>query len=522
MRIPSWLRRLSAAPLYPLLAAAYPVIWLYAQNVQEAIPPSEILIPLGISLAATLAVMVVIGWLTRRWAAAALTSLLLVVLFYTYGMAWDWLGSMLVGHWVLVAAWLLLAIVGVWLTWRLEANAWRATLPLNVAVALGLAFNLVIIGSFVLNIRADAGHEASGVIASGEPATVGRRPDIYWVILEEYASEAVLEEDFHYDNSPFVDALRQRGFAVADHSTANYLKTDPSILSARNLEYLDGPALREQAQSDADWAPIRNALQAPFEVQEFLDSLDYRFIYSGNFWAPLARHPSAEINYVYDQATSEFLEVLWRATLVRALQDLGTAAPFDWRLNRYNWTEYQLRSLAHAATLPGPKFIQAATALDHEPYVFHPDGSFLTADEERTLTHEQQYVEQLKFTNAQMLAWVDQLLDVPADQRPIIVLMADEGPWPLGYRQNERTFDWTTASPAALRQKFGIFNAVYLPGKDAETVGFYDSITPVNEFRVIFNAYFGLKLPLLPDRNYIWPDQADIYNLIDVTDKVER
>ena len=33
---------------------------------------------------------------------------------------------------------------------------------------------------------------------------------------------------------------------VAGDSTSNYLKTAPSIQSARNLEYLDGPALRRR------------------------------------------------------------------------------------------------------------------------------------------------------------------------------------------------------------------------------------------------------------------------------------
>jgi hypothetical protein len=109
---------------------------------------------------------------------------------------------------------------------------------------------------------------------------------------------------------------------------------------------------------------------------------------------------------------------------------------------------------------------------------------------------------------------------VPSDKRPIIMLLADEGPWPAGYRADERGFNWITATPEALKQKFGILNAVYLPDRTGEQAGFYPTITPVNEFRVLFNAYFGLKLPLLPDRNYIWPDQSDIYNFIDATEEV--
>jgi len=522
MRIPAWLRPLGAIPLYPLLAAAYPTAWLYAQNVQEAISLTEILAPLGLSVGATVIVLLMLGGLTHRWAAAALTCMVLLVLFFTYGMAWDWLASMLLAHWVLLGAWLLLGVIGIALIWRFRRHAGLLTLPLNVAIGLALALNAVIIGAFVLNIRPATAHTGSGVTASGEPATVEQRPDIYWIIPEEYGSQAVLKDDFHYDNSPFLDALRSRGFYVANESTANYLKTAPSVDSARNLTYLDGEALRAQAKSNGDWGPIYRGLQSPFEVLEFLDGLDYRFIYAGTFWSPMGKHPSAEINYIYDKSASEFLDVLRRATLLRALEEIGADAPYDWRLNRWNQTRYELRSLRHASTLAGPKFIHAQLALNHEPYVFHPDGSYISADEERSLTHEQRYVEQLKFTNVQLLDWVDQLLDVPPDQRPIIVLLSDEGPWPPGYRQNERGFDWTKASAGDLREKFGILNAVYLPGKSPEEVGFYDSITPVNEFRVIFNAYFRLTLPLLPDRNYIWPNQSDIYTFIDVTEEVER
>lgn len=522
MSIPGWLRPLGRRPLYPFLAAAYPVIWLYAQNVHEAIPPSEIVVPLALSLGATLVALVALGWLTHRWAQSALTTTGLLVLFYTYGMAWNWLGPMLPGQWALLGAWLVFVVIGLMLIWRFGRLAARLTLPLNVALGLALALNVVLIGAFMLNIRPTVAHSGSGITASGDPPTVQKRPDIYWIITEEYGSQSVIKSHFGYDNGPFIDALRDRGFYVADQSTANYLKTAPSIESARNLTYLDGQALRDEAKSAGDWAPIYKGLQSPFEVEEFLGNLDYRFIYAGTYWDPMATHPSAEINYVYDKATSEFLEVLEGATFLRAFEDFGPDAPLDWRVGRYDQTLYELRSLRHASTLAGPKFIQTQLALNHEPYVFHPDGSFILADELKSLTHEQQYVEQLKYTNTQLLAWVDQLLSVPADQRPIIVLLADEGPWPSGYRQDERDFDWTTASASDLKEKFGILNAVYLPGKSAEKVGFYPSISEVNDFRVILNAYFGLSLPLLPDRNYIWPNQTDIYNFIDVTDKVAR
>ena len=48
--------------------------------------------------------------------------------------------------------------------------------------------------------------------------------------------------------------------------------------------------------------------------------------------------------------------------------------------------------------------------------------------------------------------------------------------------------------------RLGILNAYLLPDGGAEAL--YASISPVNSFRVILNAYFGHSLPLLPDKSY--------------------
>ena len=61
---------------------------------------------------------------------------------------WDWLGTMLLGQWVLLAAWFLIAVIGLSFIWRFHAVADRLTLPLNVITGLALLFNLVIIGGY--------------------------------------------------------------------------------------------------------------------------------------------------------------------------------------------------------------------------------------------------------------------------------------------------------------------------------------------------------------------------------------
>jgi hypothetical protein len=521
MRTPRWLQRASHWPVYALMAAAYPVVFLYGQNVQQAVAPHEWLVPLGVSLAAAAFSMGVFRLATGDWQRAALITTVLVALFFTYGLAWDWIGGMLLGHWVLIIAWVLIAVSAASTIWRMPNRARQLTVGLNAAGALLLLANVVLIGAFFINLRAIASGGLSGVTASGQGGEPVRRPDVYWIILEEYGSGSVMRDYFDYDNAPFLDALRQRGFYVADDATANYLKTAHSVESSRNMEYLDGAKLRTHAHDGGDWGPIYTGLQSPFEVQTFLDSIGYRFIYAGAYWQPMAKHPAAEINYIYDKATSEFIDIMERASVLRALEVLGSGAPYDWRRNRWDWTKWQLEALDRASELAGPKFVHAQFAIDHEPYVFHVDGTFVSEVDERSRPHEVNYIDQLKFTNTQMLAWIDKVLAEPADQRPIIIMQADEGPWPQGYRRDELGFDWTSASTDDLKEKFGILSAFYLPSKTPQQVGLYPSITPVNQFRALFDSYFDLDLDLLPDRNYIWPNQHDIYTLIDVRDKVQ-
>ena len=522
MRIVRWLARLTNRPLHPFLAAAFPVVFLYAQNVHEAISPFEILLPLGLSLGVTVLVMLGFRALTRSWATAALVATLLTGLFFTYGMAWQYLGPMLLGQWTLIAAWVLAVVVGISLIWRFDAWAGRLTTPLNAIGLVVVGYNLAIIGAFVLDVRPTVAVSGPGLTMSPAPSPGERLPDVYWVILDRYGSGNVIDKYFDYDNSPFLDELRSRGFYVAEHATANYVKTALSLDSSRNMEYLDFDELRRGASCDRDWGPLYRRLKQPFEVEHYLGSAGYQFIYLGTYWGPTATHPSAEISYVYSGLSSEFLDVLTSWTPLSAIQELIPDSPFDWRLNRWNQSRYEWDSLNRASSIGGPKFVHAHFALPHDPFVFHADGSFVTEQEEKDRPREVNYVDQMRYANAQVLKWLDSLLAVPPDEQPIVVIQADEGPFPIRYARNEGAFDWTTATPEELEEKFGILSAFHLPGKTPQQAGLYDSITPVNQWRAIFHAYFGLDLPLLPDRNWTFTNQLHIYDQIEITDKVRR
>jgi hypothetical protein len=64
-------------------------------------------------------------------------------------------------------------------------------------------------------------------------------PDVLYVILDGYGRSDVLGSSYGYDNAPFVDFLRSRGFYVAESATSNYSRTLLSLISSLNMDYVD-------------------------------------------------------------------------------------------------------------------------------------------------------------------------------------------------------------------------------------------------------------------------------------------
>ena len=52
----------------------------------------------------------------------------------------------------------------------------------------------------------------------------------------------------------------------------------------------------------------------------------------------------------------------------------------------------------------------------------------------------------------------------PRTEQPIVVIQADEGPYPSAIKRDTVNFDWSTATPDELEEKYGILNAWYVPG----------------------------------------------------------
>ncbi len=119
-----------------------------------------------------------------------------------------------------------------------------------------------------------------------------------------------------------------------------------------------------------------------------------------------------------------------------------------------------------------------------------------------------------------ILDLLDDLMAGPDATDPIIIVQSDEGPYPVAVEQNALNLELPTQPDEVLQRKLRSSTPTTCPGRNPEAVGLSQTITPVNSFRVVFDAYFGADLPLLEDRTYVYADKDHVFRFSDVTDRV--
>jgi hypothetical protein len=328
------------------------------------------------------------------------------------------------------------------------------------------------------------------------------KPDIFYIMLEEYGGASTLRNSFGYENEPFLEALRRRGFYVAERSTTNYPRTILSVASSLNMRYVDGLSERLGRQYVGQ-GPLADLIHHNV-VGRTLQSAGYRWIQLGSWWQPTTQNSSADQNIRFTDESQVPDELFGR------LVEPAEGRPF--RTTSYGRVLFQFDALSKLADRPGPKFVFAHIVSPHAPYVFDRQGRYLPIEVARQREEGDNYVDQLIAVNRMVLDLVDRLLAVPAARRPVVIIQSDEGPF------DGEPYSWQPVDPNQMARKFPILNAYYFP--DGDRGDLYPTITPVNTFRLVFDHYLGRDLPMLPDRNFIFRNVRHLYALTDITPQV--
>ncbi len=510
---------IASVPVHPLLAAAYPVVFLFATNADEQVTLQPLWIPLLVAMAGAAAVTGLLWLLVRDLRRAALLATVLVIGFFGYGHLWLTVSGVIAVQWPVVLGWLGLIGIGLFAAWHAGRFTIPVTQALNVIGVLALVLNASpLIGvTAARGANADSNAELTAIELAPDPEAL---PDVYYIVPDRYAGSTALLETYGYDNEPFLAALEERGFSVARHAHANYIKTPLSLGSSLNLEMVDAAELEAEAEDGSDRGPIHRVLGEHLQAPMALKELGYAYVQIANWWEPTATNVDADRVFRYE-GQDEFSSTLVQTTLLRAAFQLESAPedPYDWDVMRKN-THYQLDTLDAVTELPGPKYVFAHLTIPHPPWLIDADGSPMGRSQVAAQGDIDSYVRYLRYANERLLGTIDAIIARSPDA--VIILQSDEGPFPAEYEDEGHRFQWRDATPEQLEEKFGILMAMRVPGADVEASGFTDDVTPVNTFRIVFNARFGTDLPMRPNVTLAHEDLNHFYDFFDITDRLRR
>jgi hypothetical protein len=486
--------------IHPFLFCVYPIVAMVAHNLTE-MRLTDALRALLVSLLVTGVLFVLLRALLGDGARAALVCSLGILLFFSYGHVYNLFrdttvfGVYLFRHRMLGFIWLGIFVLGSWLIVRKLRDPRPLSSALNLVASIALAIPLFNITSYQVktaNLQVKPHSQESYASASSEQAY----PDVYYIILDGYSRADYLLQGFNYDNSPFLDALRQRGFYIAECSQSNYNQTRQSLVSSLNMDYVTSvyPATYQNLNQVDVYKKGLEQFIKNSQVRDNFEKLGYTSVAfeTGYPWTEIddadvfltRTGREAKLNLL--SGVNDFEAMLIRSSGLLFLSAISPQAA-DVLLPELNFPNkdhrdlvlFELDALREVLAIQSPKFVFAHIVSPHEPMVFGPNGETL----EREPSYDKGYPDQIAYLNKRILPIVDSILQ-NSPTPPVIIIQGDHGA-----RQNVGEYG-----------RLGILNAYYLP--DGGERMLYNSITPVNTFRVLFNTYFGQDYELLEDISY--------------------
>ncbi len=520
--------------IHPFLFSLYPLVFLYSRNIHEY-PENVLLAPCAIVLIFATIVFALFHFLFKNIQKASLISFLFIFICLSYGSFLGYLSSLNTttytfviynGNLFFIPA-ILLFLVPTFFIVRTKTNLYSANKLLTI-----ISLGLIVVSLF--NILSFEVQTKRLIQTPSVPAPTKKNvtlaplrdvPDIYYFMIEEYAGPRSGKNEYNFDNSQFFNFLKNKGFYLAEDATTNYPKTFLSLGSSFNMEYLDFLTVQTNGGASSDQSIVTPLIQNG-KVIQFLKSKGYSFINIGPLtWTPTSKNPYADKNYVMPNKTypraDAFTTGFLNRTILSPILSYVFHDSIDVSIDPNNNIHrklalFEFNAAEQAISLKSPKFVFVHILLPHDPFVFDEDCTPVPESEAIKRSLVLNYLDQLKCANTKIEKIITDVIS-KSKKPPVIVLQSDEGPFPMKSPLSPDE-SWSTADIGSYREKFPILNAYYMPGVSHDQL--YPSITPVNSFKVIFNAYFGTNYVLLPDRNYIFQDDSHYYKFSDVTGKV--
>lgn len=381
-----------------------------------------------------------------------------------------------------------------------------------VAIALQAAFQ-----AYRIATESEAIAESANavVLPDARDRVAGDLPDIVHIVLDGYSRADVLQETYGYDNTPFLDALRRRGFRISDQAQTPYNQTlfaMSSIFSLAPVNDLMATPIGDHSKNEMRRVLARSVRQGM--VTNALRRLGYELFSAPSTYLPLqlpdivgtdgGTHPANRLqmpgSYIFSH------DLLSQSPVLRFLLKPLIGARFDAPAINFRL----LNDLPNRRLSPRqdrPRFVYQHILAPHPPFNIAADGSARTVvglheglsdgshlifdDNAKRARYREGYIEKLKYVNDAVLTHIDRLKETLPGPL-IIILHGDHG--------GGMYFDQDDKAKTCVNERFSPLFAIFATDKSVLSE-FTPDFNIVNTYRAIFRAVLKSDLPDVPSRS---------------------
>lgn len=420
-------------------------------------------------------------------------------------------------------------------------------LQLQRVLLFAALFIFVLVGWRVIDrlgdIRTELVYRYPAPTAKPDPhKTAASKPNIYFLMYEDYADDDTLERVNNFDNSPLLNYLSGEGFVNRRPAYSNYPFTTSSLASVLAMHYF--PEFEQMFGKDGSWQttfPYRSIINNPPAAQ-LLKQNGYTYNQLSSWWENTRINVQADNQPTKGYRLNAFGGHFFLSDLSRDILNKSVLSPFLKKGLTAGHTpvltydrDYDppenlsrqitaLKQIAASSPHTSPQFTFGHFMIPHTPYIYKPDGSIASYSGEHDddgAPENVKYANQVAYLNSQIENMVGYIRR--HDPNAVILIQSDEGSYPpefRGVQTPKHYFTPVNLPPDRVRQKFSILASYYLPGATSDEV--HGGIaSAVNVFPYVLNRYLGYSIPLLPDCQLATGNKFRLYNYTDLTPVVQ-
>ena len=378
------------------------------------------------------------------------------------------------------------ALVIVWLLSRLEPV--RVLVSLASVIALAMALT-----GLAPQLLAGAGSGDAELESSEGSAHALSGENVYIVVVDEYAGENTLR-DLGFDNRPFVEEMRKRGFSYDPKARTNYIATHVSLMSI--LE--GGYPVTEASDRYPDRSPFYPAAinngYAPRLVRDLAAS-GYSTHRISNWWGRCSDAVFDNCIESPDTTQSYAIQTFLEPTIVSSLAS-AVAPIVDVRRDAaLEMFQDQFSRLRQAS----PYFMLIHHLSPHPPYSRNADCTVRDVPEsDKSLTPAERaplFIAATQCVNAELIRTAD--LIAREDPTAIVIIFSDHG--------SDLQVDWHAPidgwSEAALAERTEILSLLKLP--DACNGWIKEGLGQANIIRLVWGCLTRTPPEFLQEHTYV-------------------